>query len=117
MPPIDPPMTANSRSMPSRATSICCARTMSRTVSGGKSVPQTCPSARRLRGPVLPMQPPSTLLQTTKKRSVSIGRPGPTSASHQPGLPVTGWVSATYWSPVSAWQISTALERAAFSAP
>ncbi len=28
--------------------------------------------------------------QMTKKRSVSTGLPGPTSASHQPGLPVTG---------------------------
>ena len=57
------------------------------------------------------MQPPSTLAQMTKKRSVSIGRPGPTMVSHQPGLPVTGWAFATCWSPVSAWQTSTALER------
>ncbi|MEI9885353.1 MAG: hypothetical protein WDN08_02445 [Rhizomicrobium sp.] len=41
-------------------------------------------------GPVVPMQPPSTLAQITKKRSVSIGRPGPTIVFHQPGLPVTG---------------------------
>jgi hypothetical protein len=32
------------------------------------------------------MQPPSTLEQMTKKRSVSIGLPGPTIDSHQPGL-------------------------------
>ena len=31
--------------------------------------------------------------------------------SHQPFLPVTGWTLATCWSPVSAWQISTALLR------
>ena len=31
--------------------------------------------------------------------------------SHQPGLPVTGWTLATCWSPVSAWQTSTALLR------
>ena len=36
------------------------------------------------------MQPPTTLAQMTKKRSVSIGLPGPTMVSHQPGLPVTG---------------------------
>ena len=95
---------------------------MSRMVTGGKSVPQGSPvravrSSRLLSGPVLPMQPPSTLGQMTKKRSVSIGLPGPTTASHQPGLPVIGWVSATYWSPVSAWQTSTALERSAFSVP
>jgi len=31
--------------------------------------------------------------------------------------PVTGWVLTTCWSPVSAWQISTALLRSAFSVP
>ena len=72
---------------------------MSRMVTGGKSVPQTSlpsPSLRALRGPVEPMQPPSTLAQMTKNRSVSTGRPGPTTASHQPSLPVIGCVSATY---------------------
>ncbi len=63
---------------------------------GGNSVPQTSPFGRTLRGPVLPMQPPSTLTPMTKKRSVSSGLPGPTRTSHQPSLPVTGWVSATY---------------------
>jgi hypothetical protein len=63
------------------------------------------------------MQPPSTFAQITKNRSVSIGRPGPTTSSHQPSLPVTGWRSATYWSPVSAWQTSIAFERSALSAP
>ncbi len=85
---------------------------------GGKSVPQGSPVAGSTdRGPVEPMHDPSTLAQMTKKRSVSIGRPGPTTASHQPGVPVRGWRSARYWSPVSAWQTSTALLRAAFSAP
>ena len=74
-------------------------------------------SSRGLRGPVLPMQPPSTLAQITKKRLVSTGRPGPTTASHQPSLPVIGWRSATYWSPVSAWQTRMALLRSAFSVP
>ena len=46
-------------------------------------------------GPVLPMQPPTTLAQITKKRSVSIGLPGPTMIVHQPGLPVTGLSEAT----------------------
>ena len=40
---------------------------------------------------------------------MSIGLPGPTMVSHQPGLPVTGWTLATCWSPVSAWQTRTAL--------
>ena len=74
-------------------------------------------AVRGLRGPVLPMQPPSTLAQITKKRSVSTGRPGPTTSSHQPGLPVMGCGSATYWSPVSAWQTRMALLRAALSVP
>jgi hypothetical protein len=77
---------------------------MSRMVTGGKSVPHSIPepSSRGLRGPVLPMHPPRTLAQTTKYRSVSTGSPGPTIWSHQPAFPVTGWRSATYWSPVSA---------------
>ena len=41
-------------------------------------------------GPEEPMQPPTTLGQMMKYRSESIGRPGPTMVSHQPGLPVTG---------------------------
>ena len=69
------------------------------------------------RGPVVPMQPPSTLTQMMKKRSVSSVRPGPTAVLHQPGLPVTGWVSATNWSPVSAWQTRTAFDLSALSVP
>jgi hypothetical protein len=37
-------------------------------------------------GPVEPKQLPSELTQTTKKRRVSIGRPGPMMSSHQPGV-------------------------------
>ena len=84
----------------------------------GKSSAKGLPVAGLVEaGPVVPMQPPSTLEQMTKKRSVSIGLPGPTIISHQPGLPVTGWMLATCWSPVSAWQTSMALELAAFSVP
>ena len=43
-----------------------------------------------------PMQLPMTLGQTTKKRSVSTGQPGPPIRVHQPGLPVIGCVEATY---------------------
>ena len=68
-------------------------------------------------GPVEPMQPPSTLGQMTKKRLVSIGLPGPTMVSHQPGLPVTGCGLATYWSPVSAWETRMAFDFAALSSP
>ena len=76
-----------------------------RVVPAGAAKPDRC----------VPMQPPTTLEQMTKKRSVSIGLPGPIIVSHQPGLPVSGWTLATCWSPVSAWQISTALLLAAFS--
>ena len=66
---------------------------------------------------MVPMQPPITLAQITKKRSVSTGLPGPTMVVHQPGLPVTGLVLATCWSPVRAWQIRTALDFSALSVP
>ena len=65
----------------------------------------------------VPRQPPITFAQMTKKRSVSIGLPGPTMVSHQPGFFVTGLTLATCWSPVSAWQISIALLRCALSVP
>ena len=91
---------------------------MSRMVTSGKSVPQGLPVSGLISaGPVEPMQPPSTLAQMTKKRSVSIGLPGPTMLIHQPGLPVTGWSDATNWSPVRAWQTRTALLLAAFRVP
>jgi len=68
-------------------------------------------------GPVEPMQPPMMFGQMTKKRSVSIGLPGPISVVHQPGLPVTGWLLATYWSPVSAWQTRMAFDLLALRRP
>jgi len=73
--------------------------------------------ANRLRGPVLPMQPPRTLAQITKNRVVSTARPGPTTWLYQPGLSVPECGSATYWSSVSAWQTSAVFDRAAFGAP
>ena len=41
-------------------------------------------------GPVVPWHPPSTFGHTTKKRSVSIGAPGPMVPSHQPTSPWPG---------------------------
>ena len=91
---------------------------MSRIVTIGKARPQGLPVSGLVEaGPVVPVQPPITLAQITKKRSVSIGLPGPIIAIHQPPLPVIGLRLATCWSPVSAWQTSTALECAAFRAP
>ena len=96
MPPIDPPATASSFSMPRWSISIFCERTMSGTVISGKSRPYGLPVAGSFSvGPVEPMQPPTTLAQMTKKRSVSMGLPGPTIDVHQPGLPVTGLSEAT----------------------
>ena len=91
---------------------------MSRIVTSGKSTPQGRPVPGLVEaGPVVPMQPPMTFAAMMKKRLVSSGSPGPTIVSHQPGLPVTGWSFATCWSPVSAWQTSTAFERCALSVP
>ena len=59
-------------------------------------------------GPVVPRHPPRMLEQITKKRSVSIALPGPTTISHQPGKSA-GSCRATCESPLRAWQISTAL--------
>ncbi len=96
MPPIEPPTTQNSVVMPSRSISIACARTMSGMVMIGKSSPHTLPVAGFSdAGPVEPMQPPITLEQMMKYFSGSIGLPTPTMVSHQPGLPVTGWVLLT----------------------
>ena len=68
---------------------------MSRTVITGKSRPQGRPVAGFVvPGPVVPRQPPSTLGQITKWRSVSIARPGPTTASHQPGSSAGSWRAA-----------------------
>ncbi len=46
MPPIEPPTTANSRPIPRWSTRRFCARTMSRMVTGGKSVPHGSPVHR-----------------------------------------------------------------------
>ena len=117
MPPIEPPITQNSCSMPRWSISATCASTMSPMVITGKSRPHGSPVVGlMLAGPVEPMQPPSTLGQTTKKRSVSMGLPGPTKISHQPGLPVTGWGFATYWSG-QRMRTRMAFDFAALSSP
>ena len=67
MPPIDPPATHSSRSMPSESISIFCSRTMSRIVITGKRHRVGLPVAGLMEpGPVVPWQPPSTLEQMTK---------------------------------------------------
>ena len=58
---------------------------MSATVITGKSDPYGLPVAGLMdEGPVVPRQPPSRFVETTKKRSVSNALPGPIMPSHQP---------------------------------
>ena len=67
MPPIEPPTTENSVSIPKRSSSMACARTMSGIVMIGKSSPHNLPVAGLVdAGPVEPMQPPITLAQMMK---------------------------------------------------
>ena len=85
----------------------------------GKAEPYGLPVSGSIdAGPVDPWHPPSTLAQTTKCRSVSIGSAGPTTPSHQPGV---GWPRpagpARWLSPVQAWQTSTALDPVASNSP
>ena len=67
-------------------------------------------------GPVEPLQLPSGLTQTTYQRRVSIGLPGPSMASHQPGV-ASASQEAAWASGERPVRISTALSPAAFSVP
>ena len=110
---------------------------MSATVITGKSEPYGRPLAGSIDdGPVVPRQPPSRLVETTKNWSVSKALPGPIIPSHQPRpLPrtpsrssaanpsrvlSTGGVSANpaaWASPLSAWQTRMTLSRAGERVP
>ncbi len=71
--------------MPSTSRNARSVRTMSATVITGKSGPYGLPVAGSVDdGPVVPRQPPSRFVETTKKRSVSNALPGPIIPSHQP---------------------------------
>ena len=85
---------------------------MSFMVTKGKLMPYGLPVLGSIEaGPVEPLQPPNTLLQTTKYLSVSIPLPGPTRLVHQPPTP------ETCESPVSAWQTRMALDLSTLSSP
>jgi hypothetical protein len=118
MPPIEPPMTAAHRSMPSSSEKAAWAATWSRMVRCGNREPHSTASGPKDDGPVLPWQPPSMLGATTNQRSVSTARPGPTTPPHQPAVrwPWLAWPT-TWLSPVSACSSSTALSRAGESSP
>ena len=104
---------------------------MSATVITGKSDPYGRPVAGSAEdGPVVPRQPPSRFVETTKKRSVSNALPGPIIPSHQPrplparavavggAEPVAGALGggvfakpAAWASPLSAWHTRMTLSR------
>ena len=118
MPPIEPPVTANNRSIPSALSSMACSRTMSPMVITGNDIPYGHPVAGLIdEGPVVPRQPPSTLEQITKYLLVSNALPGPIMLSHHPGWPVSGLIPAACASPEKAWRIRMALDLAGFSSP
>src|SRR3954451_5372810 len=86
MPPSDGPTTEASLRTPSDIATSCPARAMSSTVNTGKVSRYGLPVAGLIEmGEVEPNGLPSELMQITKKRRVSIGRPGPIMSSHQPG--------------------------------
>src|SRR5688572_14219357 len=86
MPPIELPITQARRSMPSDATQANAASAPSSIDRSGKVSRYGWPVAGSMEaGPVEPLQLPRELTHTTNQRSVSIGLPGPSIASHQPG--------------------------------
>ena len=119
MPPIEPPMTPSSRRTPSLSKSSFWTSTISAIVMIGKSRPYGLPVAGLISdGPVVPEQLPMTFEQITKYLSVSMGLPGPTMMSHQPGLRSPGALKPATWAlPLRAWQIRTALSCVSVSVP
>ena len=117
MPPSDGPSTQATRSIPSVRSASRPARAMSSTAISGKFVPY----GRPVRGSIdtgleEPNGLPSELMQTTKKRRVSIGLPSPSIGSHQPGFGSAG-DDATCAGGDRPVKITTTLSRAAFRRP
>ena len=92
MPPIEPPTTAYQRSMPRWSASAASTRDLVADRDRPGSATRTAGRSRdrSTTGPVVPWQPPSTLGHTTKKRSVSIARPGPIDARPTTRVAVPG---------------------------
>ena len=110
MPPIDPPITAAHRSIPSATASAASTVTWSLMVIDGNRDPHGGPSGDGEAGPVVPWHPPSTLGQITHHRSVSMAAPGPIRGSHHPEVRCPAPAGPAAWlSPVSACSIKTAL--------
>ena len=105
-PPIDPPTMKSMCSMPRCLRTRSFARTMSRTVTRGKSKKYGFPvSGHMLEGPEDPYADPSMLAHMTKYFSVSKSFPGPTSSGHQ---------SSASELAVSAWHIHITLRSSSF---
>src|SRR5512147_1756474 len=87
MPPIELPIRQARRSMPSARTSSYELLATSSRVRSGNANLYTFPVSGSIEaGPVEPLQLPSVLAQITNQRLVSIGLPGPSISSHQPGV-------------------------------
>src|SRR5262249_13530166 len=117
MPPIELPIRQARRSMPSPRTSSYEALATSSRVKSGKVNLYTLPvTGSTEAGPVEPLQLPSVFAQITNQRLVSIGLPGPSISSHQPGDGSLAFDAACALgdSPV---RMKTALSRAALSVP
>src|ERR1017187_5310766 len=118
MPPIDPPETASSRPMPNQSISSFCSRTISPIVITGNAIAYGQPVDGLIdEGPVVPLHPPNTFVQTTKYLFVSNALCGPIMLSHQPGLPVSALIPAACASPENACSTRIALLLAAFNSP
>ena len=104
--------------MPSRSNSATSALTWSRMDIPGNRAPHGRPSGPVDAGPVLPLQPPRTLVAMTHHSSVSSGAPGPATPSHQPGSGCRpSGAPTTCESPVSACSTSTTLSAVGDSSP
>ena len=84
MPPIDPPITQNNVSIPSRSSSMACARTMSGMVMTGKSSPHGLAGGRIGRGRTGRAHAAADHVRTDDEVSVGIERPAGTDHDFPP---------------------------------
>src|SRR3989337_173886 len=118
MPPIEPPATDKSFSMPRWSSRCSCTWTMSETPMIGNSRAYSFPVLGFGEdGPVVPLQPPRMFEHITKYLSVSNPRSGPTILSHQPGFLSRAWNPAACALPERAWGMSLAFDLCLFSVP
>src|SRR5215207_7489149 len=117
MPPSEGPSTQATRSIPRVRKASRPARAMSSTATSGNETPYGRPVLRLMEaGLDDPNGLPSELMQTTKKRLVSIGLPSPSIDSHQPGFGSAG-EEATCALGDRPVKITMVLSRSALSLP